>query len=247
MDYKNLPDLEKYILFKIWEINKIIEESIKENNYHKIYKELLIFCSNDLSSFYFDIRKDCLYCDNELSKKRKSCRSTLKIIFNFLTAWFAPILCFTTEEAWLSGNFDNKESIHLRTFPKANEKWGDKNFGDKWKEIINIRKVVTSAIEIEREKKIIGSSLEASTELTVSKKIKNYLNNINLNDLFIVSSAKIVNKLSGDAFSLDGINGTKVKIKKADGLKCERCWIISKEVKNNKNLCNRCQSVVENE
>ena len=247
VDYKNLPDLEKYILFKIWEINKIIEESIKENNYHKIYKELLIFCSNDLSSFYFDIRKDCLYCDNELSKKRKSCRSTLKIIFNFLTAWFAPILCFTTEEAWLSGNFDNKESIHLRTFPKANEKWGDKNFGDKWKEIINIRKVVTSAIEIEREKKIIGSSLEASTELTVSKKIKNYLNNINLNDLFIVSSAKIVNKLSGDAFSLDGINGTKVKIKKADGLKCERCWIISKEVKNNKNLCNRCQSVVENE
>ena len=192
IDYKNLPDLEKYILFKIWEIDKIIEKSIKENNYHKIYKELLIFCSNDLSSFYFDIRKDCLYCDNELSQKRKSCRSTLKIIFDFLTAWFAPILCFTAEEAWLSGNFNNKESIHLRTFPKADEKWGDKNFGEKWKEIINIRKVVTSAIEIEREKKIIGSSLEASTELTVSKKIKNYLNNINLNDLFIVSSTKIV-------------------------------------------------------
>ena len=244
MDYKNLPDLEKYILFKIWEINKIIENSIKENNYHKIYKELLVFCSNDLSSFYFDIRKDCLYCDKELSQKRKSCRSTLKIIFNFLTTWFAPILCFTAEEAWLSSNFNNKESIHLRTFPKTDEKWGDKSFGEKWKEIINVRKVVTSAIEIEREKKIIGSSLEASTELTVSKKIKNYLNDINLNDLFIVSSAKIVDKLSGDTFSLAGINDTNVKVKKSDGLKCERCWVISKEV-NNKNLCNRCQSVVE--
>ena len=161
-----------------------------------------------------------------------------------MTTWFAPILCFTAEEAWLSSNFNNKESIHLRTFPKADEKWGDKSFGEKWKEIINVRKVVTSAIEIEREKKIIGSSLEASTELTVSKKIKNYLNNINLNDLFIVSSAEIVDKLSDDAFSLDGINDIKVKIKKADGLKCERCWVISKEV-NNKNLCNRCQSVVE--
>ena len=73
-----------------------------------------------------------------------------------------------------------------------------------------------------------------------------YMNNINLNDLFIVSSAKIVDKLSGDAFSLDGINGTKVKIKKADGLKCERCWVISKEV-NNKNLCKRCKSVIGNE
>ena len=161
-----------------------------------------------------------------------------------MTTWFAPILCFTAEEAWLSSNFNNKESIHLRTFPKTDEKWGDKSFGEKWKEIINVRKVVTSAIEIEREKKIIGSSSEASTELTVSKKIKNYLNNINLNDLFIVSSAEIVDKLSDDAFSLDGINDIKVKIKKADGLKCERCWVISKEV-NNKNLCNRCQSVVE--
>ena len=245
-DYKNLPDLEKYILFRVWEIDKIIESSIKENNYHKLYKELLIFCSNDLSSFYFDIRKDCLYCDDKTSQKRKSCRSTLKIIFDFLTAWLAPILCFTVEEAWLSDNFNHKESIHLRIFPKTDKKWSDKNLGEKWREIINIRKVVTSAIEIEREKKIIGSSLEASTELTVSKKIKNYLNDINLNDLFIVSSAKIVDKLPGDTFSLAGINDTKVKVKKSDGLKCERCWIISKEV-NNKNLCKRCRSVIGNE
>ena len=187
-----------------------------------------------------------MYCDDKTSQKRKSCRSTLKIIFDFLTAWLAPILCFTVEEAWLSNNFNHKESIHLRTFPKPDKKWSDKNLGLKWKEIINIRKVVTSAIEIEREKKIIGSSLEASTELTVSKKIKNYLNDINLNDLFIVSSAKIVDKLPGDTFSLAGINDTKVKVKKSDGLKCERCWIISKEV-NNKNLCKRCRSVIGNE
>ena len=245
-DYKNLPDLEKYILFRVWEIDKIIESSIKENNYHKLYKELLIFCSNDLSSFYFDIRKDCLYCDDKTSQKRKSCRSTLKIIFDFLTTWLAPILCFTVEEAWLSNNFNHKESIHLRTFPKTEKEWSDKNLGSKWKEIINIRKVVTSAIEIKREKKIIGSSLEASAELTVSKEIKNYLNEINLNDLFIVSSAKIVDKLSGDTFSLAGINDTNVKVKKSDGLKCERCWVISKEV-NNKNLCKRCKSVIGNE
>jgi len=243
-DYKNLPGLEKYILFRIWEIDTIIESSIKENNYHKIYKELLLFCSNDLSSFYFDIRKDCLYCDDKSNQKRKSCRSTLKIIFNFLTAWLAPILCFTTEEAWLSDNFNHKDSIHLRMFPKPDKKWADINFGEKWKEIINIRKVVTSAIEIKREKKIIGSSLEASVELSASNKMKDYINDMNLNDLFIVSSAKIVDKLSGDIFSLDGINDIKVSIKKAEGSKCERCWIISKEVNNNKNLCNRCNGVV---
>ena len=165
-----------------------------------------------------------------------------------MTAWFAPILCFTTEEAWLSDNFNHKESIHLRMFPKTDNKWGNKNFGNKWKEIINVRKVVTSAIEIEREKKIIGSSLEAAAELTVSKKIKDSLNDINLNDLFIVSSAKIVDKLPGKAFSLDGIKHTAVNIKKANGSKCERCWVLSKEVVINKNnLCNRCQNVTKSE
>ena len=129
-------------------------------------------------------------------------------------------------------------------FPKPDKKWADINFGEKWKEIINIRKVVTSAIEIKREKKIIGSSLEASVELSASNKMKDYINDMNLNDLFIVSSAKIVDKLSGDIFSLDGINDIKVSIKKAEGSKCERCWIISKEVNNNKNLCNRCNGVV---
>ena len=244
-NYKDLPDLEKYILFRVWEVDKIIEESIKENNYHRIYKELLVFCSNDLSSFYFDIRKDCLYCDDIVSKKRISCRYTLKIIFDFLTAWFAPILCFTTEEAWLSRNFNNKDSIHLKKFPKVDKNWNDKKIGEQWKEIINIRKVVTSAIEIKREKKIIGSSLEASTDLSAPQKIKNYLNNLNLNDLFIVSSTKIVDKIAEDSFSLEGINNIKVRVKKAEGLKCERCWIISKEVNNKENLCNRCHSVIK--
>ena len=246
MDYKSLPDLEKFILFRIWEINTIIENCIEENNYHKMYKELLIFCSNDLSSFYFDIRKDCLYCDDKLSQKRKSCRSILKIIFDFLTAWLAPILCFTSEEAWLSDNFNNKESVHLRDFPKPDSKWGNNILAKKWDLVLSVRKVVTSAIEIKREKKIIGSSLEALVELKVSRKIKDYINNINLNDLFIVSSAKIVDKLSEDIFSLDEINDVKVSIRKAEGSKCERCWVIDKEVETNKqNLCNRCNGVID--
>ena len=245
VDYKDFPELERYILFKIFEIDEIIQRSIKENNYHKIYKELLIFCSNDLSSFYFDIRKDCLYCDSKKDLKRRSCRSTLKIIFEFLTAWFAPILCFTTEEAWLSDNFNNKESVHLRNFPKIENTWKDNNLLEKWKNIINVRKVVNSAIEIQREKKLVGSSLEASVEVLVSKKIKNYLINMNLNDLFIVSEAKIVDKLSGEEFSLDGINDISVNIKKAEGKKCERCWVISKDVIKDTNLCNRCNDVTK--
>ena len=245
IDYEELPNLEKYILFRIWEINEIVEECIKENNYHKLYKELLFFCTNDLSSLYFDIRKDCLYCDDKISKKRKSCRSILKIIFDFLTAWIAPILCFTAEEAWLSDNFDNKESVHLRDFPKPNNKWKDNSINKKFKEIIEIRKVVTSAIELKREKKIIGSSLEAEIELLVPVKIKNYLKNENLNDIFIVSSTNLVNKLSKDYFSLDDVKNVKVSVNKAKGAKCERCWAIAKAVETNKeNLCNRCLKVI---
>ena len=246
INYEKLPDLEKYILYRIWEVDNMIKTSINSNNYHKIYKELLIFCSNDLSSFYFDIRKDCLYCDEEESDKRKACRSTLKIIFNFLTSWFAPILCFTSEEAWLSDNFKNKESIHLQEFPKTDNNWKNSNIKEKWKEIINVRKVVTSAIEIQREKKVIGSSLEASVELKVPVKTKNLFIDIDLNDLFIVSSVEIVEKLSGNFFNLEGIKEVGVKIKKAEGIKCERCWVISNEANNDQKLCGRCQKVIKN-
>ena len=243
IEYKDLPDLEKYILCRLFDINEIIDNCIKENNYHKFYKELLFFCSSDLSSFYFDIRKDCLYCDDKLSKKRKSCRYILKLIFEFLTAWIAPILCFTAEEAWLSENFNNKDSVHLRNFPKPSNKWNNRILKEKFKSIINIRKVVTSAIEIKREKKILGSSLEASVELLISKETKN-LENQDLNDLFIVSSTKLVNKISNDAFHLEEFNNIKVNIYKAEGSKCERCWVIAKEVSNNKKLCNRCSNVI---
>ena len=243
ISYNKLPDLEKYILHRLFEINVIINNCIRENNYHKFYRELLFFCSNDLSSFYFDIRKDCLYCDGKLSEKRKSCRYTLKLIFEFLTAWIAPILCFTAEEAWLSDNFNNKDSVHLRNFPKVNDEWNNKILKEKFENIIDIRKVVTSAIEIKREKKFLGSSLEASVELLISKKTKN-LDNQDLNDLFIVSSTKLVDKISKDAFFLKDFKDIKVNVCKAEGLKCERCWVIAKEVNNNKKLCNRCSSVI---
>ena len=243
--YKNLLDLEKYILHRVWEINEIILDSINQNDYHKIYKELLFFCSNDLSSFYFDIRKDSLYCDSKLSLRRRSCRMVLKQIFDFLTAWFAPILCFTAEEAWLSNNLNNKESIHFREFPKPGKKWKNTNLSKKWNKIIDLRKVVTSAIEIEREKKILGSSLEANVEFSVSKKFNNFLTGIPLNEIFIVSSCKSVDKLSGETFNFPEYKDIIVKVKKAIGSKCERCWVILPEVeKNNKNLCNRCSAVV---
>ena len=254
-DYTNLPEIEKYILFRIFEIDGIIESSIKENNYHKLYRELLIFCSNDLSSLYFDIRKDCLYCDDKSNPKRKSCRSTLKIIFDFLTAWFAPILCFTTEEAWLSDNFNQKESVHLRTYPKPDKKWGDKYIGEKWKEILKIRKEVTGHIEVEREEKNIGSSLDASVEIRVSKKSKDYLEDVNLNDLFIVSSAKIVDKFTPiqarnhvieESYREFEGSLAQVSVWPAIGSKCERCWVISREVNDKqKNLCNRCHGVTK--
>ena len=137
-------------------LNKNFEKYFKEYNFHKLYKELLNFCSLDLSAFYFDIRKDTLYCDEINSPKRKACINLLGLILDMLLKWFAPILSFTTEEIFQILNQEKNTSIHLETFPNVPSKWENVKLFQKWKKLKKIRDVANAAIEVKRSKKKIS-------------------------------------------------------------------------------------------
>ena len=159
----NLPDLEKYMLHRIYLMNKNFYNYFNSYNFHNLYKELLNFCTVDLSAFYFDIRKDLLYCDPLDSKKKSDCILVLNIILNCLLKWFAPILSFTTEEIFrLIKKKRNENSIHLKNFIKIPENWKNEELNSKWEKIKKIRDEANISIETQkRANKIIGSSLEA--------------------------------------------------------------------------------------
>ena len=233
LNVENFPELEKYVLNKIFFVDKSIKENLKIYNFHKIYKELLNFCTLDLSSFYFDIRKDVLYCDSLKSKKRKDCITVLNIILDCLLRWFGPIFVFTTEEIYSLIKKD-KESIHEKKFLKIPENWQNPELDKKWTGLYKIKQKANIAIEEKRITKEIGSSLEASIDLTVNKGDFDLMEGLDLAEYFITSYAtKTLNK--------DTKNGDiSVTVKKSVGNKCPRCWKILEE------KCLRCEEATSN-
>ncbi len=221
------PELDRFILHQIFILSKNFEKYFKEYNFHKLYKELLNFCSLDLSAFYFDIRKDILYCDEITSSKRQICINLLGLVLDILLKWFAPILSFTTEEIFQIINQSESKSIHLENFPTIPSKWKNEKLFQKWDKLKIIRNVANAAIEAKRSNKDIGSSLEADVEIYLSDEYLNLVKDIDLSEYFITSraQAKIMvnnNKL----FRLENIENIAVLVKKAKGKKCSRCWKI---------------------
>ena len=233
VDLDNLPELERYILHKLSTIDKSVKNNLKNYSFHKLYKELLNFCALDLSSFYFDIRKDVLYCDNLKSKKRNDCVVVLNILLECLLKWFAPIFVFTTEEIY---SLINKEdhSIHELTFPELPKNWENNKLNEKWKSLFKIKQDANIAIEEKRFSKEIGSSLEADIEISINKKDYELLEGLDLAEYFITSKAKKIK-------SSDDKNETKILVKRASGNKCSRCWKIVDH------KCKRCESVLQSE
>jgi isoleucyl-tRNA synthetase len=216
IDIKKLPELEQFILHKIYSLDLNFKKYFYNYDFHNLYKELLNFCTVDLSAFYFDIRKDCLYCDMKDSNKRQSAILLLKIILNALLKWFAPILSFTTEEIFkLVGN---KKSIHLEKFINfpANFKNDDLNL--KWLELIKIRDICNLSIEEKRSAKIIGSSLEALLKIKLNENKFEIIKDIDLSELCITSSAQVEKTEQNEVL---------VETEKAEGNKCSVCWKIS--------------------
>ncbi|MBT5913542.1 isoleucine--tRNA ligase [Rhodospirillaceae bacterium] len=246
VDPRDMPELERWVLHRLSELDVIIRKGVDSFDFHALFQQLHNFCSVDLSAFYFDIRKDVLYCDAPDSFRRRATRTVLDLLFNSLTTWLAPILCFTAEEAWQARVKNTEDSVHLKTFMEIPGAWNDKALAKKWDLIRDVRKVVTGALEIERSEKRIGSSLQAKPTVYLTSDALIALDGMDASDIFITSGVTLINSdPPPGAFTLEDVSGVGVVQGAADGQKCERCWKILPEVaSNDESVCNRCADAI---
>lgn len=247
---KEMPELDRWVLHRLAELDAKVRESARDYEFHALFTELHNFCAVDLSAFYFDIRKDALYCDAPTSVRRRATRTVLHEVFSRLTAWLAPILCFTAEEAWRARPFKTgEESVHLRVYPETPADWRDAALAARWDKIRDIRRVVTGALERARADKKIGSSLQAAPVVHLSPERKAELAGIDIAEIAITSGVTLAEGAApAGAFSLPEVAGVAVVVELAGGEKCERCWQVLTEVGSHQNhptLCNRCTDAVE--
>ncbi len=237
VEYADLPELERFILHRVWELDAQVRKAYDNFDFKRVFSSLFNFCTGDLSSLFFDIRKDALYCEPASSMKRRAALTVLDELFNRLTTWLAPILCFTTEEAYLSRFPEAKDSVHVKVFPEIPVDWkADPELAAKWSLIWEIRSVVTGALEIERREKRIGSSLEASVTIYVADKtLYAGVKDEDWAEITITSAATIKNgKAPEGSFSLFEVPLVAVVTGRAEGKKCARSWKISPDVGKDK-------------
>jgi isoleucyl-tRNA synthetase len=226
-----MPELERLMLHRLVELDLLVRQAYADFDYKRIFAALNAFMTSDLSAFYFDIRKDALYCDPYSSATRKSCLTVLDHLFRTTVCWLAPMLCFTAEEAWLARD-PAAASVHLEPFPSVPAAWRDDALAEKWRKLRNIRRVVTGALEIERAHKRIGSALEAHPVIHVADaELFAAAVDADLAELCITSGAVLI---EGDgpaeAFRLPDVAGVAVVPQRAKGRKCARSWKISPAV-----------------
>src|SRR5947209_1447092 len=223
------PELERYMLHRLTEVAAVVSEAYREFDYKKVVALITSFMTNDLSAFYFDIRKDTLYCDPPSSIARKGALATIDEVFERVVIWLAPILAFTCEEAWLSRHPSEDGSVHTQLFPLIPADWRDDALAVKWRTIRNVRRVVTGALEIERAAKRIGSSLEAAPIVFIEDAdVRAAVESIDFAEICITSDIRIHGEQGrADAFRLDDVAGVTVVPQRAEGRKCARSWKIS--------------------
>ena len=254
--HAEMPELDRWVLHRLAELDGILRKAVDDYDFHTIATELNTFCSGDLSAFYFDIRKDAIYCDAAASPRRRSARTVMAEVFSFLTAWLAPITCFTAEEAWLARPNDmpdgQADSVHLRVYPTLPAGWLDPGLGEKWKAVRALRRVVTGALELERAEKRIGSSLQAAPHVHAGSAFVAALKGLDLAEICITSGGDLVEVPDGGvlptgAFTLPDVAGVAVMPALAGGRKCARCWQVLEEVGSSAAhplLCQRCEEAV---
>lgn len=226
-----MPELEQLMLHRLAELDQLVRENYDAFDFKKIARALIDFANVELSAFYFDVRKDALYCDAPSSLRRRASLHVIRNIFDCMVTWLAPMLPFTTEEAWLSRN-PGAVSVHLEQFPEVPASWKNEALAEKWKKIRAVRTVVTGALEIERKDKRIGSSLEAAPVVHIADaELLKALEGQDFEEICITSGIAIAaNEGPADAFRLTEVAGVSVEPKLAEGVKCARSWRITTDV-----------------
>jgi isoleucyl-tRNA synthetase len=228
----DMPELERYMLHRLAELDETVRTAYDQFDFQKVFQTLFSFATVDLSAFYFDIRKDALYCDAPSSLRRRACLTVLDVTLDALTKWLAPLLPFTMEEVWLSRHGEGAASVHLQHYPNIPTDWKDEQLAAHWRTIRTVRRVVTGALEVERREKRIGSSLEAAPAIYIpDADLFSQVSQVDWAEVSIASQASIHHGDAPDgAFHLDDVHGVGVVPGKAEGQKCARSWKILPEV-----------------
>ncbi len=236
---KDMPELERYVLHMLHKLGETVQAAYDVYDFKKAAAALTNFMNVELSAFYFDIRKDTLYCDPWSSVKRRSCRTVIDQLFHCLTTWWAPIMVFTAEEVWLQRFPHELSSVHMMPFARGLSEWRDNELAAKWDKIREARSVVTGALEVQRANKTIGSSLEAAPQVYLSLAVEDVdaLKGADFAEVCITSQISFIEALAPDgAFTLDQVKGIGVVFQKAEGAKCARSWKISKDIGSDKDF-----------
>jgi isoleucyl-tRNA synthetase len=244
-----MPELERWVLHRLSELDAKVRRTCTETfAFHDLFQEIHNFCAIDLSAFYFDIRKDSLYCDPIDNPRRRACRTVLDTVFNALVAWLAPFVCFTAEEAWMCRHPECGESVHEQAFPTIPATWKDEDLAARWESIRAVRRVVTGALEKERAAKRIGSSLLAAPVVHLPADLADLCESVPMADICITSDITLSTAPAPEgAFTLDDVPGVAVVPALAEGTKCGRCWKVLPDVGTHAHagVCGRCADAID--
>ena len=247
VDPADMPELERWVLHRVAELDKVVRDGFARFDFQGVFQAVFTFATVDLSAFYFDIRKDALYCDGD-TLRRRAARSVLDILFHRLTTWLAPVLVFTMEEVWLERFPGDASSVHLVDMPETPEAWLNPELAAKWAKVRAARRVVTAALEVQRTEKMIGASLEAAPVVHVDDAAqREALQSVSFEDVAITSDITVTGDAApAEAFRMPETQGIAVVFEKAEGAKCERCWKVLPDVGTHQHpgVCGRCDEAV---
>ena len=247
IDPADMTELEQWVLHRLAELDTRVRDGYTAYDFQGVFQAIFTFATVDLSAFYFDVRKDVLYCDGD-TVERRAARTVLDILFHRLTTWLAPVLVFTMEEVWLERFGGEDSSVHLIDIPETPAEWLNPELAEKWAMIRRVRRVVTAALEVQRTEKVIGASLEAAPVLYLADQaVKDVLEQMPFADICITSDLTLSTEAApSDAFTMAEIEGVAVSFVKAEGEKCERCWKILPDVGTHSHagVCGRCDDAL---
>src|SRR6056297_2252407 len=242
-----MPELEQWVLHRLAELDHKVKKGYDAYDFQGVFQQIFNFCTLDLSAFYFDIRKDVLYCDGD-TQRRRAARTVMDILFHRLTTWLAPVLVFTMEDVWLDRFPGADSSIHLQDIPDTPMDWLDEPLAAKWAMVRRARRAVTAALEVQRTDKVIGASLEAAPVVHVREpEMLTALKSVAFEDVCITSDIQLTDTPRPDeAFRLPEVETVGVVFAKAEGEKCQRCWKILPDVGSHTNpgTCKRCDAAL---
>ncbi|RFP90162.1 isoleucine--tRNA ligase [Rhodobacteraceae bacterium 63075] len=243
----DMPELERYILHRLAELDHQVRKGYRAFDFQGVFSAIFNFCTVELSAFYFDIRKDALYCDGD-TLRRRAARTVMDLLFHRLTTWLSPVMVFTMEDVWLSRFPGEDSSVHLQDMPDTPADWLDEPLAAKWGHVRRARRAVNAALEVQRADKVIGASLEAAPIVYVrDAQMLAAIKDVNFADICITSDIKLTDDpISNEAFRMPELPEIGVEFEKAEGEKCLRCWKILPDVGRHEHpgVCGRCDAAL---